>query len=138
MIAFNDKTPHGNVGSRILGNYTITIDRSNQRIAFAPMDSVASGTAGPQRMVSQAGGKQSYGIQMRDVGGEVIPVVGTVAGLPAANAGLRAGDTIVAINGSLLTSMPDEERIKALRSSPLVLLLDREGKEVELTLEFGK
>ena len=120
MIAFNDKSPHGNVGSRILGNYSISIDRS------------------PQRMVRQGGGKQSYGIQLRGLGGDVISVAGTVAGLPAATAGLMAGDKIVALNGTPLSSLTADERIKNLRGSPLVLLLDRDGEEMELTLVLGQ
>ncbi len=140
-INFNRKAPYGNIGIQILGDYSVAIDCSNQRISFSPEPGakVAEGKAGgPKRMVRKRSGKQSYGIQLTGIVGDELEVLGTSAGLPAEIAGLLVGDKIKAMNGKQLKSISGEERVKALRGSPLVLLVDRNGEEVELTLGFDK
>ncbi len=141
MINFNEKAPYGNVGIGILGQYSVAIDCSNQRIALAPVAGakVASGDAGgPRRVMRRRSGNKSYGIQLLGIVGDELAVQGADAGMPAAKAGLLAGDKITAMNGAELKTLSDAERVKALRGSPLVLLVDRNGEEVELTLTLGE
>ena len=66
-----------------------------------------------------------------------VDVIGVDAGLPAAAGGLAGGDRIIAMNGRPVESLTREERIAALRGSPLVLSIERDGDELELVLSLG-
>jgi regulator of sigma E protease len=55
--------------------------------------------------------------------GEIVPAT------PAAQVGLRSGDTIVAINGSPVSADDIPERIRASNGRPLTLLVERGGTE---------
>lgn len=61
-------------------------------------------------------------------------IAGVEPGLPAAAAGLAAGDRIVAINDKPLAQIPEVERTPMLRSLPVKLTVDRAGKTREFTL----
>jgi hypothetical protein len=136
IIAFNDGGKHPHVGMRVLQDYSLTIDRTNHRLMFEqPQQASRSGS--PARRVVRRGGKMSYGIRLPGLGGDVLDVMGVDAGLAAAEGGLLGGDRIVAMNGRPVESLTKEERIAALRGSPLVLSVERDGNELELTLSLG-
>ena len=88
---------------------------------------------GAVRMASKGRG---YGMGFRGLNGDVLPVIGTDAAGAAAKGGLLAGDTIVAMNGTPVKDLDNAERMAALRGSPLVLLVNRDGEELELTLSL--
>jgi len=52
----------------------------------------------------------------------------------AAKGGLLAGDRIIAINGTQLAKMPEDDRMAEVRKSPLKLDVERDGKSVRVTL----
>jgi predicted aspartyl protease len=133
-LAFIEQTPHANIGMRILSQYAISIDRSNQRISFEKQENTAPANQGQRRMVHQGGPRKSYGIQLRGISGDVISVIGANPDSPAGQAGLQAGDDITGMNGKALTTLDKDSRVKALRGSPLVLTIERDGKKMELTL----
>jgi regulator of sigma E protease len=66
----------------------------------------------------------------------MLPVTGTVAsvlgGSPAARAGLKAGDTIKAIDGKRVAPLEIPRRIAASRGRALTLTVDRDGRLVRL------
>ena len=77
----------GNVGGGVLKRFDLTLDYTRQRLFFQPNDSFARPDA-----YDRAGvwlNRTDDGFQVKDV----------VAGGPAAEAGLQAGDTIVAVGG---------------------------------------
>ncbi len=51
-------------------------------------------------------------------------------------AGLKSGDRIIAMNGKLVASLSNDERISLLRGSPLLLKVSRAGGVVELTMSL--
>lgn len=55
---------------------------------------------------------------------------------PAQRAGLKAGDKILAINGSPLDTLSETEQLSAFRESPLRLRVSRGGATQEITLEL--
>jgi hypothetical protein len=133
-ISFNGRSETANIGMGILRDYSVTIDRTNRRIAFdRPTDS-DGGTEPRRRVKRMTGGGRGYGIRLGGLAGDILAVLDAETGLPAAAAGLQSGDQIVALNGIAVKSLSGEERIAALRGSPLVLLVERNGKELELTM----
>ncbi|HEY2935822.1 MAG TPA: M50 family metallopeptidase [Gaiellaceae bacterium] len=66
-------------------------------------------------------------------GGKVTTTVDQVlAGHPAAKAGLRAGDRIVAVNGQPVKATRISRRIQASGGRPLTLLVQRDGRELTI------
>ena len=76
---------------------------------------------------------------------DIHPIVRrVVADGPAGRAGIRPGDVLLAMNGEPLRISPEghnpiSERLQRLGGQPLVLSIEREGKEQEITLtpEYG-
>jgi hypothetical protein len=138
MVSFSERASYGHLGMEILGQFALTIDRSNHRIAFAQGDATPKPAAGggPQRKIVRAGGSKGYGIRLAGVGGDTLDVLGVDEGASAAAGGLRAGDRILALNGRPVKELSDSERVAALRGSPLRLLVERAGQERELTLSL--
>lgn len=134
-IAFNDRTKHPHIGMGILGDYSVTIDRSNRRVMLEqPQQASTSGS--PTRRIVLGGGKKIYGVKMASISGDVLNVTGVESGLPAAEAGLMAGDRIVAMNGQSVKSLNDDERMSFFRRSPLVLTVERGASTIELTMSL--
>lgn len=134
-IAFNDRTKHPHIGMGVLGDYSLTIDRTNRRVMFEQRRQ-ASTSGSPTRRIVRRGGKKSYGIMMDGLSGDVLHVKGVGSGLPAEEAGLMAGDRIVAMNGKSVRSLSTDERMSFLRGSPLVLRVERGTNTIELTLSY--
>lgn len=91
---------------------------------------------GPQRVV--VGGsppKRRYGFMMGGAGG-TMTVDAVEPGSPADAGGLKAGDVIVAMNGRGVEKLSTDERIAMLRSSPLALTVERDGRRVDLKMEL--
>jgi regulator of sigma E protease len=78
-------------------------------------------------------GAYRLGFALEPRGQEASPVVESVlAGHPAAQAGLRAGDRIVAIDAKPVTGSQIRERIGASDGRPLTLVVVRRGERVTL------
>ncbi len=134
-VSFNDRTEIANMGIKILGDFSITIDARNHRSAFARTQN-QSQAGGPTRRVVQGGNpKRSYGIGFRGISGDELNVIAVQPDSPAAAGGLNAGDVIIGLNGKILKTMSAEERTSALRGSPLTLLV-RSG-EVEQVVQLS-
>ena len=76
-----------------------------------------------------------YGFQIRAEDDDWI-VEEVFANSRAAKGGLLAGDRIVAINGTPLSQMPEDDRMAAVRKSPLKLVVERNAKSIRLTLSL--
>jgi len=136
-VSFNALTDVANMGLRILGDFSITIDAHNHRIAFARAQT-QSQAGGPTRRVVQSGRqKRGYGMGFRGLSGDELNVIAVRPDSPAAAGGLSVGDVIIGLNGKPLKEMSSEERMSALRGSPLTMLV-RSGdaeKAVQLSLD---
>jgi len=65
-----------------------------------------------------------------------IPVWGCLPGSTAAEAGVRYGDIVLAVNGVLTPNVDDFIKAKALRSDGYELRLFREGREFTVFVPF--
>lgn len=113
------KTLAGNIGARILKRFTVTFDYADKLMYLKPneyygkpMNYNRSGMAFKQT-------KQGF------------PVVGVMKGGPAAQAGIKAGDVITAVNGKPTNKMTRLELKAMLRN-------EAPGTKVNLILGDGK
>lgn len=67
---------------------------------------------------------------------EDLSIVGIDPGSPADKAGLKKGDTVVAINGTPLGKISSDDRMAQFKKSPLKLRVDRDGSLVEISMEL--
>ncbi len=137
-IGFMENAPAGNLGQGILLNLELTVDHENSRLRLRPGSSQGKPVArAVQRRRMGNPSRKRYGMQFRGISGDELIVIGVDAGSPAELGGLAPGDRILEMNGAAVSMMSQDERIAALRASPLALRVDREGKvsEFGLTLE---
>lgn len=116
--SFSDPYLAGNVGGGVLKRFTVTFDYSRQRIYFEPNESSRT-----RDVYDRAGlwmNREGDGYKVEDV----------VAGGPAAEAGLRIGDTILAVDGRSAAEMPIAEARQRLKADP--------GTRVRLTVRSGQ
>ena len=109
----------GNVGGGVLRRFDVTFDYGRQRLYFQPNANFnRSRRLRPRRSLAN---RADAGLEVMDV----------VAGGPAAEAGLKAGDTVVAIDGQAAKELllPDL-RIRLKESAP--------GTRVRLTVGSGE
>lgn len=129
-LAFVRGLPHGNVGARFLQGRMLTVDAANRRVRLTTPPVTESSPAvkvmGPRR----------YGIRFGDLAASPLPVLGVDEGLPAAAAGLLAGDRIVSMNGTNVEELPRGDRIAALKSKSLSLVVLRGEDRVELSMSL--
>ncbi|ANM29735.1 hypothetical protein ABI59_09325 [Acidobacteria bacterium Mor1] len=139
-LTFHD-APNGNLGQRFLVNVALTLDHANRRIRIAPQtqsgERVALGPGQVRRVVGPPPGQKRYG--MRLLGGleGELSIAGVEPGSFAEAGGLRAGDTIIKINGVAVDELGVQQRVTALRSSPLKLEVRRNGEVIPLELSLG-
>ncbi len=65
-----------------------------------------------------------------------IPVLGTLEGTPAAQAGIRYGDVLLSVNGMRTRNMFDYVEAKALRSDGMEIIVFRGGAEQKRELTY--
>ncbi|MGH9870312.1 MAG: aspartyl protease family protein [Candidatus Polarisedimenticolia bacterium] len=116
---------HPNVGTDLLRNLAITIDRKNQRLRV-----VSDG----RPIVSSA--RPRLGIRTKGMQDGRIPIEGVVPGSPAEKAGLRAGDAILRINGQAVAPMKPGDVALAMRATPVRFTLLRDGAEMDVELSL--
>jgi hypothetical protein len=112
----DDRYGAGNVGGVILKRFTVTFDYGTQRIFFAP--NAAAREPEPH---------DRAGLWLNAAGG-AFEVMDVVAGGPAAKAGVRVGDRVVAVDGTPAAKLGLPDLRERLRTS-------RPGTKVRLTLE---
>ncbi len=69
--------------------------------------------------------------QLNAKGENAVPCVGSG---PAAEAGLRAGDRITAVNGTAVSTAAEVSKVLAAASGPVALTVDRAGRTVNLSV----
>ena len=127
-IGFRDVFEQASIGCGAFEHAALTFD---QRSRLVRID-VAGG-----RVVEQPGQRKRYGIMAlpdRETGD--LMVQRCVEGSPAARAGVREGDTIVAINGTPIADLGAVERMQAFEGSPITLTVLRDGEELEFELSL--
>jgi predicted aspartyl protease len=129
-IAFMTPGPGaGNIGSKVLADYLVTIDQKKHLIAFRKAtEGVTAADNRPRRL----------GLQMRGMHGSesTLTIAGVVPGSVGEQAGLLAGDVLVAINAKP-TGQYDMAAMGSLFASkvPLELQVEREGKLLTIEIE---
>ena len=123
MIHFNKKFDWGNIGSRLLKDYVLTIDQVNQRINLRKTDPVKKGDEPKQPQLPRLG--VAFGMT---ADGQMIVHEVSPNGL-GEKSGLSAGDVIVKVNRKPVTDLTTEERNKAFQSAAIELTIERVGKE---------
>lgn len=148
QIVFGDRFPAGNIGHGIMQHLRVTFDLEHRRVKLdgdplALAASVAGGpagaAAGPVRIMRKAptgGQRKRYGLAVIPKGGEALVVDFVEPGSPAEAAGVKAGDRIVEVNGEPARGM-DQARLALLfHSSPLTLVIERDGKRRTLEMRL--
>ena len=69
---------------------------------------------------------------------EGVPVLGTLAGTPAAKAGIRYGDVLLSVNGMRTRTVADYIEAKALREDGMDVVVFRAGVEHKNDLEYDE
>ncbi len=137
-IGFLEGAPVGNLGQGILMNSELAVDHENSRLRLRLSSSPGKpqAKAGPIRM-RRGPARKRYGMRFEGIGGDELVVIQVDAGSPAELGGLAKEDRILEMNGAVVSSMTQEERIAALQNTPLALRVDRQGeiREFGLTLE---
>lgn len=122
--AFNDAHVAGNVGSGVLRRFTVTFDYGRQVMYLEP---------NAERDSREAFDRAGLWINLADGGYEVEDVV---PGSPAAEAGLKAGDLILSLDGK--AGLPLSEARKRLRETapgtPVRLGVKSGGASREVTV----
>jgi PDZ domain/Aspartyl protease len=118
--AFADQYVAGNVGAGLLRLYNVTFDYSRQQIIFE-----RNAHTGQPAAFDRLGAWLNLAAS-----GGALDVVDVYAGSPAADAGLRQGDRVVAVDGTPAGDL----RLPALRER---LRTDTPGTRVRLTVERG-
>ena len=86
--AFSSRTLAGNLGSAILSRFTLTFDYRARTVTFLP-----------NARLRQPFDRERTGLSLDQQRPEDIAVLSVAAGSPAAAAGVRVGDRVVAIDG---------------------------------------
>jgi hypothetical protein len=126
--AFSDPYAAGNVGAGVLKRFNIIFDYGRQRLIFEP-----NGNYGKPDTFDRAG------LWVNSVDG-ALEVMDVIAGAPAAEAGLKVGDLILAIDGRPAGEIAIPALRQRVRSDPpgtRVLLKVRSGnteRELVVTL----
>lgn len=67
-----------------------------------------------------------------------VPVLGTLAGTPAAKAGIRYGDVLLEVNGMRTRTVADYIEAKALREDGMEVVVFRAGAEHKSDLAYDE
>lgn len=124
--ALTDIYTAGNVGAGILKRFNITWDYPHNRIFFEKNANYSA-----PDVFDQAG-------LWANLGAKGFDVVDVVRGAPAAEAGLRNGDTIVSVDGrgagSELSLSDFRMRLRERPGTKLALVILRDGQRLKLTI----
>ena len=152
--AFKDKygSIEGIVGFPFFARYKMTVDYAAKEMTFVPngykpgdvmqdlmqtvMGSFGSGGKPQPRIAAPAG---LWGLELAKAGkdqDEGVDVKAVFAGTAAADAGLKAGDRVLTIDGRWTDSLPDAYLAASYvkPGKPAVVVVKRDGKEVKLSV----
>ncbi len=159
---------HGLIGYNILAKYRMTIDLASDRMRWTPLDwnpggpvGVKGGGGGPDAgqasleimgsMMKGLGGllgrKATPTVTGRGQAGMVLrddtagpQVASVLKGWPAESAGVKVGDRLVKVDGKTVTKAAEamEQAAKYAAGRKVSVVLDREGKSIELSLELAE
>ena len=123
---------------RAFAGRQLIIDRGSQQFALTEiLESSVAATAERSvamgRQVSEQTLPVPLGLQARP-DGAVLRVADVSSGSRAERAGLRGGDSIIAINGVPVAEIPMAELRAHIGASPLTLTVERDGKTLELAV----
>ena len=124
IMFLSPSAPVANVGSEVLDGLRIEIDQSSGLVALTPVGQIPATPASPRRLGLRLGGQ----------GGDVSNVAGVDPGSLAEQAGLRAGDKIVLLNGQPLAEYGQDLGALFRGTTPLVFEVDRQGERVVLRI----
>jgi len=134
QLNFNDHLLSvANLGRTALEPFVLTIDQINQRLRFDRPDTEQD----PHRhVVAPAPQRPKYGVMFNGFGSGPLIVSGTQPDSIAERAGLQAGDMIVRLNGKDVSNLSVDELGTLFRSSPVKIVLRRDGEELEIQMRF--
>ncbi|MEE8153548.1 MAG: aspartyl protease family protein [Phycisphaerales bacterium] len=134
QLNFNDHLLNAaNLGRTALEPFVLTIDQINQRLRFDRPDTDQV----PQRRAeAPAPQRPKYGVMFNGIGAGPLTVSGTQPDSIAERAGLKAGDIIIRLNGKDVSSLSVDELGTLFRSSPVKLVIERDGEEVQIEMRF--
>jgi len=120
-------TGYGNIGGGIYGRYVLSIDQTNQLLAFHKPAKGSVAAAPPRRL----------GVGFRGMGAEPDLEVSMVApGSLAENAGFEVGDKLVKVNGQAAKDYAMPELGKLFGSQqPLAFEVDRQGVPININIK---
>jgi hypothetical protein len=119
----------GNVGPMILNQLTIVLDPANSRLRLVgPEDGKLVAVGRPKR----------YGIRWASPDATPLEVASVVPGSRAEKGGLHAGDKVLTVNGRAVAGMSADDRLQAMKASPLELHVKRGEETVDLTLTLDE
>lgn len=122
-VGFMDPSPgYGNVGSRVLGDFIVSIDQKNHLIRFEK--------SARKKVVATGGGPRRLGVQFRGMpGGSVLTIGHVEPGSLGEKSGLLSGDVLLKLNGKSGEEY-DMGSLGALfrGAEPLHLEVDRNGQ----------
>jgi hypothetical protein len=129
------------VGSRVLRRFAMTIDQANDRLRLvvgAQGASAAAGAPTVQRMEGNPPNRR-YGLAFAPPQGgqSFITVLDVLSGEVAADAGVRPGDRIVAMNGRPVSQIGPRQLPEFMRGSPLVLDIERAGERLTIEMRLN-
>lgn len=127
--AMADPSIAGNIGAAILKRYVITLDYAHQTMYVKPVSTP----------VDDLDTFDRAGLWINQ-GADVFDVVDVMKGAPADQAGLRAGDAIIAVNGKPASSLKLYEVRKTLRDEApgtvVKLTVRREGGSRDIAVRL--
>ena len=149
LSGFLSKPLDGIVGYTFWAHYKLTIDYKAKEMTFSPVDfevkdlmkDLPNRMAGPKVAKSIVlAPKGLWGLSLSEPEGGLeatgVPIKGVLEGSPAAQAGLRPGDVLTALDGRWTTSIHDvyaaAAGVESGKSALAVVL--REGKEVTVSV----
>ncbi len=134
QLNFNDHLLNAaNLGRTALEPFVLTIDQINRRLRF---DRPEKGQATKRQIIAPSPQRPKYGVMFNGIGAGPLTVSGTQPDSIAERAGLQAGDVIIRLNGKDVSNLSVDELGTLFRSSPVKLVIQRDGTEVQIEMRF--
>jgi hypothetical protein len=118
----------GNIGVEILEKFTIILDYKNSRVILEPNARFDEPTEyNRSGLILEAVGENYRTFRIKAVADDS----------PASEAGLRVGDTLIAIDGQQVSELSlSELRFRLQRAKKCVLLVERDGAHLRISLKL--